>query len=89
MTNPKPCGCSVKVNWQSPTIDLHDIKFIDVEWIFCPLHEAAESMEKALMETVGVLTEPGIMDVDEWKAWSKKAVFLGQKVLAKVGKGER
>lgn len=40
----------------------------------------------ACQEALGVLTEPGIMDVDEWKAWQKKTVTLLQTVIAKAEK---
>jgi hypothetical protein len=35
---------------------------------------AAPDLLAALNECVGVLTEPAIMDLDEWKAWQKRAI---------------
>ena len=40
----------------------------------------------ALTMCLGVLEEPGIMDVDEWKAWQKQAIIAARAALAKAGK---
>lgn len=37
---------------------------------------AAPELLTACKEALGVLTEPGMMDVDEWKTWQKKAISL-------------
>ena len=35
---------------------------------------AAPTLLAALEECLGVLTEPGVMDVDEWRTWKKRAI---------------
>lgn len=47
------------------------------------LQEVAEEMAEALRECFEVLEEPGIMDVDQWKAWRKSAVIKAHAALAK------
>ena len=41
-----------------------------------------KQLEKALKASLAVLTEPGMQDVDEWKADQKKAVFQARAALA-------
>lgn len=36
-------------------------------------------------EMLAVLTEPGIMDVDEWKAWKRRTEEGARKLLAELG----
>ena len=38
----------------------------------------------ACKEAFGVITEPGVMDVDEWKAWQKKTIFQLKFIIAKA-----
>lgn len=38
----------------------------------------------AARDAFGVLTEPGMMDVDEWKAWQHRTVAALHDVLAKI-----
>lgn len=40
----------------------------------------------AARECVEVLTEPGIMDVDEWKAWQRRTVNNTRQVIARATK---
>lgn len=35
-------------------------------------------------EALGVLTEPGMMDVDEWKAWQKRTIAQLAAAIAKA-----
>lgn len=49
---------------------------------------ASQELFAALIETVAVLTEPGVMDVDEWKAWQKRTVANALDALRKA-KGEQ
>ena len=51
----------------------------------CNLHD---EMREALGDAVGVMTEPGIMDVDEWKAWYKRTIAAIRAILAKTQKGD-
>ena len=44
--------------------------------------EINKTLLEACQESLGVLTEPGMMDVDEWKAWSKKTVMLLKKAIS-------
>ena len=39
---------------------------------------ALESVTKAMLS---VLTEPGVMDVDEWKAWKREVEAKAKEVL--------
>lgn len=38
-------------------------------------------MKKSMRNLVAVLTEPGIMDADQWKAWSRQVVIEAKDVL--------
>lgn len=42
---------------------------------------------EACKEALGVLTEPGIMDVDEWKGWRKLTVAKLKMCIAECEKG--
>ena len=46
-----------------------------------------DELVAALTECLGVLIEPGIMDVDEWKAWQHQAVAEAHALLKRI-KGE-
>ena len=37
---------------------------------------------EACKEIFNVLTEPGMMDVDEWKAWKRRAELMAHKAIA-------
>ena len=45
---------------------------------------ATPDLLAACREAEGVLTEPGIMDVDEWKAWCKRTVCDIRAAIAKA-----
>ena len=45
---------------------------------------AAPELLAALADCIDVLTEPGMMDVDEWKTWKKRAESAGRAAIAKA-----
>lgn len=45
---------------------------------------AAPELLIALQDALGVLSEPGIMDVDEWKAWQRKTIQSARTAIAKA-----
>lgn len=48
------------------------------------LFAAAPKLLEACGEALGVLNEPGIMDVDEWKEWRKRTIKSLIKAIAKA-----
>lgn len=58
----------------------------DGYWQLGPFYEQlAESDLLAACEAAeGVLTEPGIMDVDEWKAWQKRTIVELRAAIARA-----
>ena len=55
----------------------------------CERHRAALGDDKqeilAVVESlVGVLDEPGIMDIDAWKAWRKEASETGRDLVSRL-----
>jgi len=45
---------------------------------------AAPDLLAACEAAEGVLTEPGVMDVDEWKAWQKRTVVNLRATIARA-----
>ena len=43
-----------------------------------------DELVEALTECVSVLTEPGMMDVDEWKAWQKQTITKARALLKRA-----
>lgn len=56
--------CSISPQARARPIDYANARLI----------AAAPALLEACKAAEGVLTEPGIMDVDQWKAWSRKTV---------------
>ena len=48
---------------------------------------AAPELLEACKEAFGVLTEPGIMDVDKWKGWRKLTVAKLREAIEQAEKG--
>lgn len=44
----------------------------------------APELLAACKDTFDVLTEPGVMDVDEWKAWKRRAEDTARTAIAKA-----
>ena len=45
---------------------------------------AAPDLYEACQEAYGVLTEPGMMDVDEWKVWQKRTIAMLDAAITKA-----
>lgn len=54
----------------------------------CNLISAAPDLYETCKEMLEVLTEPGIMDVDEWKAWKRKTEAKARAAIEKAEGGQ-
>lgn len=45
---------------------------------------AAPELLEACEQAIGVLTEPGVMGVDEWKAWQKRTIVAARAAVEKA-----
>lgn len=85
----RQCECVANKLYSAPgrdrpsacnTEDVEDLRLS--AWLYWnKVTDELSRLQHALREAVGVLTEPGMMSVDEWKAWKRRTVIMCWELL--------